>query len=370
MAAALARWLVALALALVLVGCSVTSVDDARPTAQSRSTISATTAVRPSPSLAPGGMTPSPWLPATPSPVGSRVTVAGCCGTFAWLDAQRLVVYDAPQGGDPGAWLVARDGSSRTHLDSVYGLPSPTGLVAVPDAAAGITRIRDAAGTVRGVIPNGGHVTWISPDGLRVSWLEPLPVRTPSSSVDRAARIWTAGVDGANPRAVADLLAAEVAWTADGHSLIAAARALDGSSPGIWVIDVESGATRVVVETAFPQNVRLSPSRTLVAYVETFSGDPATDGLWVASLTDERRRRVPVDATGYRWGATDDTLWLLEYDDAGDRLVEVAAGSGDELRTIALDATVRGDVWEIAPDGRALAFWRDDAGTVEVLAWG
>lgn len=326
----------------------------------------------PSPSPSPTPTTPptpTPTPSPTPVPEPRAVTAAGCCGLFAWIDSSTLLVFDAPPDQPAGAWVVDTVQGGSHLLGPRFGLPGSSGNIAVPDRAEGMTRVVDAQGTVLGTITNGGAPTWLSPDGQRVAWLERLPVRTPSSSLSRQVRLWTASVDGSGARAVLDLGTSGIAWLGDGHRVIAAARATDGGSPGIWVIDVDAGTFRVLVDATFVQAVRVSPDGTRVAYLMTFTGDPDQDGLWVAEIDGPCRWRLPGWGP-YRWGGDSRSLWRLELatDGAGsDHLVAVDVETGQELARVELRGRVLNDTWEVSPDGSRVAYWRESDRQVVVV---
>lgn len=322
----------------------------------------ATATVVASPTIGP---TPTSLPPATPTPtpvpVAQAVTTAGCCGAFAWLNGSDLLTYDEPAGEPPGAYVANIESGARRRLDRVLGYPSSSGLIAIPDPAAGGTRIVQADGTLRGRIANGGAPTWIAPDGTRAAWLERLPRRTPSSLLPRPVRLWVAGVDGSGARAVMDLLTGQVQWLADSRRLVMVARATDGASPGIWVVDVDTGSRRVLLAAPFVQALRVSSDGTRVAYLVTFSGDPTRDGVGVAEIDGPGRWHLPFVGS-YRWAGDNRSLWRLEL--AGprggnDHVVLVDVQTGVEQARVDLGGRVLNDTWEVAPGGHALAYWRE-----------
>jgi hypothetical protein len=302
-------------------------------------------------------VTPRPT--ATPNPERPPLELASCCGLLAWVDRDRLLVYDAPAGGSPGAWLVHLPDSQRRFLSPRFGLPSPAGIVAVPEPVNRQTTVLDLEGNAVSVLPNGGTLSWPSPDGKRVAWLERLPVRTPSSSVNRVMRLWVSDLASGERRPLVELQAASLTWLPDSRRLLAGARTPQGERPGIWMIDVDSGEVDIVVEGTFLYNVRLSPDGRRIGYVRALSGDRAQDGLWILDLDSGATWRLPI-AAGFRWAGSGDAIWLL-VPGAGeqpDTLVLVDARSGTSLRTLSLPGQVLNSVWEISPDGRWVAFWR------------
>lgn len=362
-----------LGVSLVLSGCVVGRTTGPTPTVTraSQQTPLAPTAVPPTPTATttpPPTPTPSPTP--TPAPTAAVATLGGRCGVFAWVDATTLLAYDNPPGEQPGAWLIDISRRSRTRFSSLFGLPSASGLTAVPNPAAGVTDVLKQDGTSVGKLPSGGTTAWISPDGSRAAWLQPLQVRTPSSLLSRPVRLWVSDTSGANARPVLDLLAAQVHWLADNRRVVAIARAADDSSPGIWVIDTETGAHRMVVAANFIQALVLSPDRTRVAYLVTFSRDPSRDGTQVAEIDGPGRWHVPMNGP-FRWGADAHHLWVLSYGesaDGPDRITVVDVESGAGRATVSLQGRVLEDAWLVAPDGKSVAYWREADRKVIVLS--
>ncbi len=330
----------------------------ARPTAGSPQSSQPSSIASPTAALSAAAIVPlSPTAP--PSTSGSEIDVATCCGLLAWLDGARLLVYDTRPEAPMGAWLVTLPGGERRFLAPRFGLPSPPGIVALPDTLEQRTTVVDLEGNELAVVPNGGALSWPSPDGRWLAWLERLPVRTPSSSVNRVRRLWVAELATGERRALLELQAATLTWLPDSRRLLVAARSPGGEQPGIWLVDVQSGAVDILVEGTFLYNVRLSPDGRRLGYVRAFSGEPGGDGLWILDLASRESWRLPV-AAGFRWAGSGDALWLLDpgEGDHPDALVLLDARSGERLRTVPLPGQVLNSVWEVSPNGRWMAFWR------------
>lgn len=300
-----------------------------------------------------------PGPTARASATGSEMEVATCCGLLAWVDDARLLVYDTRPEAPAGAWLVTLPSGERRFLASRFGLPSPAGIVALPDTPEQRTTVVDLEGSELAVVPTGGALSWPSPDGRWLAWLERLPVRTPSSSVNRVRRLWVAELATGERRALLELQAASLTWLPDSQRLLVAARSPGGEQPGIWLVDVPSGAVDILVRGAFLYNVRLSPDGRRLGYVRAFSGEPGGDGLWILDLASRESWRLPV-AAGFRWAGSGDALWLLDpgEGDHPDALVLLDARSGERLRRVSLPGQVLNSVWEVSPNGRWMAFWR------------
>jgi len=352
-----------------------TSIAAAAPSSISAASTVAPTSTSPSPtaiSVTTNPPLPTPAAPptATPTPaaMATVLTHSGCCGVFAWTDPTHLLAYDTPSGGQPGSrFFGIQDGTSRL-VTAEFGPPSPAGIIPISDTRSGVTHLVRLDGTEVGQIQNAGVATWVSNDGRRVAWLQPLPGSTASSLLNRPVRLWVANADGSNTRAVVDVLAAAVSWLPDNHRLLLAARALDASSPGVWLLDTDTGANRVLVPATFVQAVRLSPDGKWFSYLVTFSGSPAQDGLWVGQVDGGNRVHVAGSAM-VRWGTDGHTLWRLVFGpgSANDQLVSVNVTTGAQGRAIDLGGRVLNDDWEVAPDGRSVAYWRESDRNVVVV---
>jgi hypothetical protein len=316
---------------------------------------------------------PSPTPTPTPEPGASVavVTESGCCGLFTWLDADHVLVFDQPAGEKSGTWFVDVEDGERRSFSPGFGVSSRNGVFATPVQGAGHTLILDASGATVGSVQNGGAVVWPSPSGTRVAWLERMAIATPSSSVNRANRLWVANGDGSSARPLLDLQAAALQWLPDDRHLVVAARNLAAQSAGIWLIDTDTGEVRILVETLFLQAMRVSPDGERVAFLRTLADDPALNGLWVVETFGDGVWRVPGQGS-YRWHSDSRSLWLLEIGagwDEPDRLVLVDVESGATVTGMSLDGRVSNDAWEVAPDGRRVAFWRVADNQVVVQGW-
>jgi hypothetical protein len=311
---------------------------------------------------------PTPTPSPTPEPLLTTVTRTPCCGLFAWYDDKRLLVYDQIPGEPGGSWLVEVETGERTFSGDDFGLPSQAGVIAFPNGETGTVTLRDGSGEALGEVQNGGWIAWPSPDGERLAWLENLPIRTPSSSVNRGVRLLIADVNDGEPRAVLELQAAEVHWLPDNRYLLIPARDTSFEQAGLWLVDTDTGEYEVLFNEIFVQAVQLSPDGTQVAFVRTFRPDPGQNGLWVLDIRASHLQQV--ERTGsQRWHADSESLWMLELAPTGegvDVLRRVEIESGDIRGEVTLDGQVLNDTWEISPDGSYVAFWRVDDGQVVI----
>lgn len=281
-----------------------------------------------------------------------------------------MLVYDAPSGGKPGTYLVNVQDGSRNLLAAVFGTPSVSGLVAFPDATAGVTEIRKADGSLVSTIHNGGLVTWISPDGKHLAWLVDQGVYNSSSEVQRVVRLTTSDVDGSHQESTVVFEATSLQWAADNMHVVTIARAQGGTHSGIWMVDTSNGTNNVVVRATYVQALRVSPDGTRMAYLVTFSGDPAKDGIWVANV--DGSNAIHLSETGsFRWGADSQTLWFLKLSPPGggeDHLEKVDVATGSTVATAGIGGRVLQGAWEVNPAGTVVAYWNEADQSVVVRA--
>ncbi|HLI50220.1 MAG TPA: hypothetical protein VKU87_00405 [Thermomicrobiaceae bacterium] len=334
------------------------------PTAKALVTTTSATTPPANPALR---ATPKPTSTPAPKPSARIVTAAGCCGLFAWVDDSQLLVLDAP-GGRAQTSIYDLTNGNRKQLGGDFGT-SAAGLVALSDQASGTTRIVDQNGRTVSTIQNQGTETWIAPNGKRVAWLQPLPSKTPSSLLPRPVELWVADINGANAKPVLRLLASNVQWLADSRHLVTVGRTLAAQSPGVWDIDSDTGSHQVIVPATFVQALQVSPDGAHLAYLITFSGKPAQDGIWVSNADGTGRRHISGQG-GFRWADGGSRLWLLQLAPDGggnDHLQLIDTASDATVTTVALDGRVLDDRWSISPDGRYVAFWRETDQQTEVF---
>lgn len=303
-------------------------------------------------------------LPVTPfssTPVVQAGKVARCCGVFSWLDATHLLVFDTPNGGKSGAWLVDVSSGKRQLVAPTFGIPSESGLIAFPDSVRGVTEIRKPDGTLVTSIQNGGALTWVSPDGQHAAWLAPTQVPDSSSLVSRVTRLTTANLDGSNARSVLEFKASAIQWQPDNVHVLAVARDTSGAHSGIWSIDAADGTNGVVVPATYIQALNVSPDGTRMAYLVTFSGDTSKDGVWVAN--NDGSHAVHLKEVGaFRWAGDSWHLWFLRLAGPGggdDHLDKIDVATDSILETVDLGGRVLNDQWQVNQMGDIAAYWNE-----------
>ena len=298
-------------------------------------------------------------------------TVAQCCGVFSWLDADRLLVFDTPNGNQQGSYLVnVRDGS-RTFMAHVVWNTVEVGARWLFRTHK-LVRPRSGVPMERSfsTLQNGGTETWISPNGQHVAWLVDQGIANTSSLVKRIVKLVSANIDGSNQKSVLEFEDSSLQWLPDNIHVVTIARAQNGTNPGIWSIDTTNGTNGVVVPGTYIQSLRVSPDGKKIAYLVTFSGDASNDGVWVSNVDGSNATHLS-DVGGYRWSSDSTKLWFLRLAPPGganDQLDEVDITTDSVIASVPLDGRVLGGEWEVSPGGDAVAFWNESDETVHVQA--
>ena len=337
--------------------------------AQTPQMIEAFPTVAPSdtPGVPPAVMQPTPSPPVTPAPSFPstyRVTDGGCCnGPFWSSDNQKVLYLDRPSpDAMAGIWGIDRGGGSPMLITDRMGVFSADlSLRAFP--AQGQTVVERLADGSRWIIPNGGRAVSFSRDGTQLVWTSGQS-GPPFDSAQR--QIWISNFDGSNPRKIHELLSGSViGWYPDGRLLVSGRLSAPESGQAIWALTppTQETETTQVKELARGQRLRaasLSPDGAWLAYVVTFSDDPAQDGLWLLNTNNLERRKLELFGS-YRW-RDGSRLLIVPLDlsqSASHRLWQMNAVSGQITPLTDPEHTpfkiANGD-WSVSPDGSSIAY--------------
>lgn len=309
---------------------------------------------------------PSPTVTAQPfAPTLTQLTNGGCCRNPVWHpDSTRVLYTDAaPNQPLAATWAVPADASGApTVFFPSAATVSPDGSrIAFPDFANHVTRIQEFGKQSTATIGNNAAYVWFSQDGRQVAWLALAPGAQPSSNVDRLVRVWVANADGANVRQRGPTVrAADVTWFPDGQRLLFTGRDTDGGNPGIYVLDITTGALTRIVNAFSPRATRLSPDGTQIVYLATLEANPDDNGLFIVNADGSAKRKLPL-VGGVRWSPDSKGLLMLPFqtDNGADQLVRIDAttlGTTPITDRAALPFRVAQDEWHVAPDGTRIVF--------------
>lgn len=348
------------------------------PTISPPSTASPTATNTPAPPpVAPTPTTAPTAAPAPFKPTLTKLTDGGCCRNPVWYpDGTRVLYTDAiPNQQLAGTYAVPADGSGPPSVfwPSAATVSPDGSRIAFPDFAARVTRIQEFGKQSTATLANDAAYVWFSRDGRQVAWLARAPGAQPSSNVDRLVTVWVANADGASARIVrgGNVRAAELAWFPDGQRLLFAGRDRDGGNPGIYTLDVNTGALTRIVDAFSPRGVRLAPDGNTLVYLAALEEKPEDNGLFLTRVDGSGKRKLPV-LGGVRWLPDSAALLVVptQADNGPDQLVRVDAAT---LATTpltdraALPFRIAQDEWQAAPDGTRIAFTSLADGNISVL---
>jgi len=320
---------------------------------------------------------PSPTATAPPfAPNLTQLTNGGCCRNPVWHpDGTRILYTDAaPNQALAATWAVPADASGppTVFFPSAATVAPDGSRIAFPDFANHVTRIQEFGKQSTATIANNAAYVWFSQDGRQVAWLALAPGTQPSSNVDRLVRIWVANADGSNARQRGNTVrAADVTWFPDGQRLLFTGRDTDGGNPGIYVLDLTTGALTRIVDAFSPRGARLSPDGTRIVYLAALEANPDDNDLFIVSADGSAKRKLPL-VGGVRWSPDSKSLLMLPFqtDNGADQLVRIDAatlGTTPLTDRVALPFRVAQDEWQVSPDGTRIVFNALTDSTIYVL---
>jgi len=310
--------------------------------------------------------TPTPTALAVASP--AAISAEGCCANPFWSqDSDWVLFLDSREGSGTGLYALPRSGGAAFIVHPQVGVYSRD-LTLVAYLANGRTYIERWADGTRWEIPSEGQEIFFSPDGDWISW------NFISSGVTfpnlRQRAIWVARTDGQDARELVTVIGGEfLGWTADAEAILVSGRLAPDMPAGIWRIELENGAGRLLEEVEVPLRVLVSPGGEQVAFIRAFE-EPGTNGLVVAA-TDGSGSRILALFGSYRW-LDEENLLVIPMDMAasGPSLWRVHVGTGEEVRWLDLTRSgerILNNDWAVSPDGQSLVFRAAGDGSLWVL---
>jgi Tol biopolymer transport system component len=296
-------------------------------------------------------------------PLPVRLTTGGCCTLPFWSpDGKEIRFIDRPQGGKLGIYAVSPEkaGAAPVLVSERVEDSRIVGPYRVETTQNSTTLIRLSDGKAFKAPAQGRNVQF-SPDFTRIAWSISNENANPEQQV---AAIWTANVDGSNPKRVAQLRRGGVGgWISDGELLVNGQENKTGGEQILWALNLADGKLRELARAERLRSAILSPSGRWVAFYTTFA-EEGRNGLWIADTQGGKPRLLPKEAFGaYQWRVTDD----------GDRLVIVPFRPNAQVHefwqlepeTLAFEPLTRGDEtpvkiangdWRVSPDGKRVAY--------------
>jgi Tol biopolymer transport system component len=266
-----------------------------------------------------------------------------------------VLFYSKPADGPAGAWTVDLSGNLAPFWPR-FGYTAAGDSLTV-SADGDVTRVERLDGSLSLTLANGGVETLPSPDGRQVAYLDRL--RPGGRTGDSLERVIVAALDGGAPRGLLDVARADyLRWFPDGRRLAVFGWRPDGTSPGLWVIETDSGNVAQVVAANFLTAIEVSPDGQWLAYLATLQPNPDDNGVWVVRPDGGERRRLP-HARAFRWAADSQALLALTPAPGGKEIHRIDLATGARAVLVGrdqVDFDVDADDWSVAPDGRHLLY--------------
>ena len=306
---------------------------------------------------------PTSTLPPSPSPTPTptirQLTSGGCCVEPFWSPEGKQVLFiDRPAQDMPsGIWGIDAQGGEPQFITNQLGIFSDDMLLrAYPEN--GGTFVQDLSTGEIWRIPNGGRAVSFAPDNTWLAWT----AGQTGPPFDTAQReVWISRVDGSEAQQVfGGTRAGFGGWFPDGRMLVSGLVGDGSREQALWILTL--GGQEDMVELARGNRVReirISPSGEWVAYVVTFSADPAQDGFWLVNTITVEQRRLDVFG-GYKWRDEQNLLVIpLDFEQPINQLLQVEASTG-QVRALTEPGVTpfkiaNGD-WRVSPGGDEIIF--------------
>lgn len=364
-----------LGLGLLLAGCqgnaqpplssTAAPTPDANPVQRPNPTLAAPTTTASPLTATPDPPTATPNPPTatpTPAPVLRRLTEPGCCSQPFWSpDSQQVWYIDRPDERPAGIWGVSVTGDQapvQVLARPAFFSPDGVFIYYLENRQTVIERRSDGQ---RWTPPTQGRPVLFSPDGQSILWQVSLATQ---GLFDRQpTEVWIGGLDGSNARPVLTVYGGGVSdWFPDGRRLLVTGkRDRNESDRAVFIYDLESGAVTELMRAQRPRNAALSPDGSWVVVMNTFSDDPAQDGIWLIRANGGARRKLPPELFGaFTWRDGTHLLVIpMALEGSSHAVWEVEASTGASRRltdpAVTPISIADGD-WRLSPNGKWLAF--------------
>jgi hypothetical protein len=229
-------------------------------------------------------------------------------------------------------------------------------MVAYPDA--GQVFVEQWAVGLRWMIPSNGRGLSISPDLTHVAWeFGSQRIQSPDR---RQTQIWISEFTGEDARELVTLHGGAFhGWLGGSEAIIVTGRLAPSSPAGIWRIETDTGAARLLFEVERTRELLLSTTGEWLAFLVAFEQDPSRNGIWVLRTDGTLTQRLR-GFGAYRW-RSDGQLLLIPMDLEAENptlfQMDIEAGKVWRLidpEQVTLDIT--NNDWSISPDGKWLLY--------------
>jgi Tol biopolymer transport system component len=315
-------------------------------------------------------ITPLPSPSPTPLPVIRQLTTGRCCVEPFWSpDGNQVLFIDRPaQEAPSGIWGIDSQGGEPRFITDQLGIFSADMQLRAYLENRG-TFVQNLLTGETWRIPNGGRAVSFAPDNAWLAWTA--GQRGPP--FDTAQReVWISRVDGSEGQQVfMGTRAGFEGWLPDGRMLVTGLVGDESRNQALWILTPGGGDN--LVELARGNRLRtilISPGGEWVAYLVTFSPDPAQDGLWLVSTSTGEQRRLDVFGS-YQWQDEGHLLVIpLDLDQPLNQLLQVEAATG-QVRALTDPGIppfkiANGD-WRVSPGGSEIIFVSAEDGNIWLI---
>ncbi len=314
-----------------------------------------------------GGPAVTLTVAAPVQPSQRQLLAAGQGRAFGFAQDGRLYFYTKISGRDGTYTLNVADNAAQLQfLSGRLGLFVPDlSLVSVSDRANNVTTLEEVAnGAKRATLQNRASPTLISPDKTRLAYLL-RGLNQDGPEAPQSFELWVGNIDGTGLKKIWNLReGANLSWFPNSHSLLLTARDAVNQRFGLWKVDVDAPLdqnAKLVVESKGLIQARPCSDGSRVGYVIALQS-ATSSGVWAANIDGSQQRKF--DWTGgWRWSPnnpnellyisvrasneTSNALWSYDFENGqAQRLTNPATTS----------LSVISDEWQLAPDGKSLAY--------------
>lgn len=302
--------------------------------------------------------------------VQKQITENECCPYPKWTSDSEWILYvDSLGAAGTGLYGVPADGGPPTFLTSQLGSFSyDLSLVAYPES--GLVYIERWADGERWLVPSQGREVYISRENEWIAWEYGSTAIQNQDLLQRT--IWVANLRGEEAHELVTIHGGRfIGWIDAGKALLVSGRLSPLSPSGIWRIDRESGAGRLLFETDRPRDILISPAGEWLAFTLAFQSNKTQNGIWVLRNDGSSIKRLPVYGS-YRWRA-DGELLIIPYDfDAPGPYILHMDLQDNEIWKLTdpaqTEIPIANNDWQPSPDGSRIVYFSSQDHNLWVVA--
>lgn len=297
-----------------------------------------------------------------------RLTSGECCTQLFWSpDSEAVLFIDKPNADAPtGIWgvpIAQPDATPQLFTERIA--PYTDDLMMVVGYGGSETTLERLDGPLsdtvveRWTVPAGGRPVSFSPGGTQIAW----SVSNGDVPVERrVTEVWVANLDGSDARSVVRLPRGGFGgWISDQVLLLTGRESLDSRVTVAYTYSLVDGTTVELMRSERSRGYLMSPDRRWMVVFNTFSENPADNGIWLVRTDGSEKRQLDRDLFGdFAWRDEDRLLIIpfkpdAEYHELWQYDVETDQVSRLTDPEVTPFKVSNGD-WHVSPDGRSVAY--------------